>query len=68
MAQPVIAGKDLFPAQRQTVLRNASLQRDRAPAECPLTPALDLTPAQPTRYLLPGEWEPALHNHRKVLI
>ena len=68
MAQAAIAGKDLFSAYLQTVSRKASFQGDRAPAGCPLASAVDLTPAQHTQYLLPGEWEPALFNHHTVLI
>ena len=67
MAQPAIAGKDSFPAQLQPVSRNASFHGDRAPAGCPLVSAVDRTPAQHTHYLLPGDWEPALLKHRRVL-
>lgn len=67
MAQPVIGGKDLFPAQLQTVSRNASFHGDRAPAGCALSSAVDRTPAQHTYYLLPDDWEPTLLKHRRVL-
>jgi hypothetical protein len=33
-----------------------------------LAPAMDLTPSQVGPYLLPGDWEPALLNHRTGLI
>jgi hypothetical protein len=67
MAQPAIAGRDLFPAQLQTVSRNASFHGDRARAGCPLASALDLNPPQHTHYLLPCGWEPALLKHCRVL-
>jgi hypothetical protein len=68
MAQPAIAGKGAFLAHLPTVSPNAVFQSKRCTAGCPLAPAMDLTPAPVVHYLLPGDWEPALLNHRTGLI
>ena len=64
MAQPANAEQYSFLAHRRTVSPNATLQCNRSAAGCPLAPAMDLSPAPVAHCLLPGDWEPALLNHR----
>jgi len=64
MAPPAIAGVGSFLAHLGTVSPNAYFQCNRCTVGCPLAPVVDLTPAQVVHYLLLGDWEPALLNHR----
>ena len=68
MAQPAIFEQHSFSAHRRTVSPNATLQRNRSTAGCRLAPAVDFTPAPVGHYILPGDREPALLNHRTGLI
>jgi hypothetical protein len=68
MAQPAIAGEGSFLAHQGTVSPYASFECNRSTAGCPLAPAMDPTPAPVVHYLPPGDWEPALLNHRTGLI
>jgi hypothetical protein len=64
MVHPASSERHSFPAHRRTALPNPSLERNRSTAGCPPAPAMGLTAAPAGHCLLPGDWEPALLNHR----